>query len=44
MEAAVTAIFISHRSSDAAEASFLKGWLREQGHQQLFLDFDPVSL
>jgi lysozyme family protein len=41
--AAVTAIFISHRSSDAAEASFLKCWLHEQGHQQLFLDFDPVD-
>ena len=39
----MTAIFISHRSSDAAEASFLKGWLREQGHQQLFLDFDPAN-
>lgn len=39
----MTAIFISHRSSDAEDASFLKDWLRGQGHQQLFLDFDPTD-
>jgi TIR domain len=39
----VTAIFISHRSTDAAEARFLKDWLGRQGHQQLFLDFDSAD-
>ena len=39
----MTAIFISHRSSDNIEAQALKDWLREQGHEQLFLDFDPAD-
>jgi WD40 repeat protein len=37
------AIFISHSSRDAAWAERLASWLREQGHQSLFLDFDPQS-
>ena len=39
----VTAIFISHRSCDNAEAEALKGWLAEKGHERLFLDFDPAD-
>jgi hypothetical protein len=39
----MTAIFISHRSSDNAEAQALKDWLGGQGHEQLFLDFDPAD-
>lgn len=39
----MTAIFVSHRSSDNAEAHALKNWLGEQGHEQLFLDFDPAD-
>jgi hypothetical protein len=39
----MTAIFISHRSSDDAEADALRGWLGAQGHEQLFLDFDPAD-
>ena len=39
----MTAIFISHRSSDNAEAAALKHWLRSLGHEQLFLDFDPAG-
>lgn len=39
----MTAIFISHRSSDNAEAQALKDWLGEQGPEQLFLDFDPAD-
>ena len=39
----MTAIFISHRSCDNAEADALKGWLAEQGHERLFLDFDPAD-
>ena len=39
----MTAIFISHRSTDNAEAHDLKLWLAAQGHQQLFLDFDPAD-
>jgi hypothetical protein len=37
----MTAIFISHRSSDEAETRALRDWLSAQGHEQLFLDFDP---
>jgi WD40 repeat protein len=37
----MTAIFISHRSSDSGEAQALKDWLAQQGHERLFLDFDP---
>ena len=39
----MTAIFISHRSSDNDEAQRLKDWLGAQGHTQLFLDFDPAD-
>jgi hypothetical protein len=39
----MTAIFISHRSCDNSEAEALKGWLAEQGHERLFLDFDPAD-
>ena len=39
----MTAIFISHRSSDNAEAQALKDWLGEQGHERLFLDSDPAD-
>ena len=39
----MTAIFISLRSSDNAEAQKLKAWLTDQGHEQLFLDFDPAD-
>ncbi len=37
----MSAIFISHSSRDTAWAKRLAAWLREQGHQSLFLDFDP---
>jgi hypothetical protein len=36
----MTAIFVSHRSSDNAEAQALKDWLGQQGHEQLLLEFD----
>jgi WD40 repeat protein len=39
----MTAIFISHRSSDKIEADALKEWLGQHGHKQLFLDFDPAD-
>ncbi|MGH6902592.1 MAG: hypothetical protein ACREIR_07625 [Geminicoccaceae bacterium] len=39
----MTAICISHRSSDHAEAQALEDWLGERGHEQLFLDFDPAG-
>ena len=39
----MTAIFISHRSSDNADAQLIKDWLRAQGHERLFLDFDPAD-
>lgn len=37
----MTAIFISHSSADSATALELKHWLEAQGHNSLFLDFDP---
>jgi hypothetical protein len=37
----MTAIFISHRSTDDVAAKEIKAWLVEQGHERLFLDFDP---
>jgi hypothetical protein len=37
----MTAIFISHRCTDNDTAEALKVWLRAQGHERLFLDFDP---
>jgi hypothetical protein len=40
---AMTAIFISHRSSDNVDATELKQWLADQGHKHFFLDFDPAD-
>jgi WD40 repeat protein len=37
----MSAIFISHSSSDNAVAGELKERLGEQGHRSVFLDFDP---
>lgn len=37
----MTAIFISHRSTDAEAAASIKGWLAAQGHKRFFLDVDP---
>ncbi len=37
----MSAIFISHSSKDAKAASLIKDWLEQQGHQSIFLDFDP---
>jgi len=39
----LTAIFISHRSSDNADAKQLKAWLAGLGFERLFLDFDPMD-
>ncbi|MCW8088307.1 nSTAND1 domain-containing NTPase [Sabulicella glaciei] len=39
----MTAIFISHRSTDNADAASLRDWLAAQGHKRLFLDFDPAD-
>src|SRR4051794_41598336 len=39
----MTATFISHRSSDNAEAQALKDWLGGQGHERPSLDFDPAD-
>lgn len=39
----MTAIFISHSSTDAAAATRMKAWLEGQGHTSLFLDFDPAT-
>ena len=38
----MTAIFISHRSTDNDTAAKLKRWLESQGHKRFFLDFDPM--
>jgi hypothetical protein len=40
---AMTAIFISHSSSDRARAEAMRDRLQAQGHGSLFLDFDPES-
>ena len=37
----MSAIFVSHSSRDAAVAAEVRDWLVSQGHQSLFLDFDP---
>lgn len=34
-------IFISHASQDAVLARKVAAWLAAEGHQQIFLDFDP---
>jgi WD40 repeat protein len=39
----MSAIFISHSSKDNPWAERIAAWLREQGHQSLFLDFDPQN-
>ena len=39
----MSAIFISHSSKDNAWAERIVAWLKEQGHQSLFLDFDPQN-
>ena len=39
----MTAIFVSHRSSDNVHAAALKDWLGSLGHERLFLDFDPAD-
>ncbi len=39
----VSAIFISHSSSDNAAAEELKERLAGEGHYSIFLDFDPVD-
>lgn len=39
----MSTIFISHRSSDNTEAKDLKAWLANEGHTELFLDFDPMD-
>jgi WD40 repeat protein len=37
----MSAIFLSHSSSDGAAAARVKAWLEAQGHRSVFLDFDP---
>ncbi len=37
----MSAIFISHSSKDAKPAALIKQFLEQQGHQSIFLDFDP---
>jgi hypothetical protein len=37
----MTAIFISHSSTDNETSAKMKAWLEAQGHTSLFLDFDP---
>ena len=39
----MTAIFLSHSSTDNDAAAKMKVWLEEQGHTSLFLDFDPEA-
>src|SRR5262245_32888175 len=39
----MSAIFISHSSKDNAWAARIAAWLKVQGHQSLFLDFDPQN-
>src|SRR5262245_50088 len=38
----MSAIFISHSSSDNEAALDLADWLTSQGHRSTFLDFDPA--
>ena len=37
----MSAIFISHSSKDNVSAECITAWLRQRGHESLFLDFDP---
>lgn len=39
----MSAIFISHSSSDDQVAAKVRAWLEEQGHRSVFLDFDPAA-
>ena len=39
----MTAIFLSHSSSDNEAAAKMKAWLGTQGHTSIFLDFDPEA-
>jgi hypothetical protein len=39
----MSSVFISHSSSDNAWAEQVAAWLREQGYESLFLDFDPEA-
>jgi WD40 repeat protein len=39
----MSAIFISHSSADNAAAAEMKAWLEAQGHNSIFLDFDPAA-
>lgn len=39
----MAAIFISHSSKDAEQASRIKTWLAEDGYERVFLDFDKHS-
>ncbi len=34
-------IFVSHSSQDRAEAEGIAQWLRQEGREGYFLDFDP---
>jgi hypothetical protein len=39
----MSAIFISHSSKDNAWAERIATWLKEQGYEGIFLDFDPQN-
>jgi hypothetical protein len=39
----MSAIFISHRSTDNAIAEEIHEWLEAEGHHSVFLDFDPAD-
>ncbi len=39
----MSAIFISHSSSDGAVSAEVRDWLVDQGHRSVFLDFDPEA-
>src|SRR5687767_6806730 len=39
----VSAIFISHSSSDGPVSDEINRWLEAEGHRSVFLDFDPEA-
>jgi hypothetical protein len=39
----MSAIFISHSSKDHAATAAMQQWLQAEGHQSIFLDFDPAD-
>ena len=39
----MSAIFVSHSSKDQAATAAMQQWLQAQGHQSIFLDFDPAD-